>query len=164
MADEGIRLEEHLAFQRREWAAQRVGTWFVFAFVGAAALGLFGSGGLFSRGRADAEKGNLSIEYERFARIGAPARLEIHSVVGTQAAHPHELQINRAFFDTIRTERILPEPQGMVIESDTVTFQFDTSQSGALILDYQPLRPGRQLIQVRIDQSPPVSLTQFTYF
>ena len=167
MANEGIRLEEDLDFQRREWAVQRVAGLLVVAFVVAAALGFFGSGGMFSRGRASDEQGDLLIEYERFVRAGAPARLEIHSVAGMQDAQHHEVELNRGFFDAIRTEQILPEPQETLIGSDKVRFRFAAEawrSGGSLILDYQPLNPGRQVIEVQVDQAAPVSFTQFTYF
>jgi hypothetical protein len=167
MASDEIQLKDDPNFQRREWAVQRIASWLIVAFVVAAALGFFGSGGIFSHGRANADDGKLWIDYERFVRAGASARLKIHSAAGIQDLQHHEVRLNRGFFDAIRTERILPEPRETLIGSDKVTFRFTAEawRSGAsLILDYQPQTPGRQVIAVQVDQAPPVSFTQFTYF
>jgi hypothetical protein len=167
MAAEGIQLEENLEFQRREWAAQRIGAWTVLAFVVAAALGFFGAGGAFSRARADAPDAGVWVEYDRFARVGAPARLQIHSSAHMNRTPRHEVQLNRTFFDSIRIEQIVPEPQEMVIEPRLVKFRFAAEAlrpGGEVVLDYQPLDVGGQHVEVQVDDAAPVSFKQFAYF
>jgi hypothetical protein len=167
MPAHGLEIEEDLEFQRREWAFQRVGVWAIAAFVVAAALGLFGAGGTFSRARARAPEGAFWVDYDRFARVGAAARLQVHWPEGSANAPEPVLTLNRAYFDTIRVEQIIPEPKEIVLDSERVRLRFAAESiepGGAVILDYQPDDVGSQQIQIQVDELAPVSFTQFAYF
>src|SRR6185503_14041101 len=72
---EGLELEEHVGFQRRDWLAQRIAWVLMVLFVGAAAVGLFGSGPL-SRARADVP-GLMTLEYDRFGRLETTEALKV---------------------------------------------------------------------------------------
>jgi hypothetical protein len=61
-----MEINADLEFQRRVWAAQRIGWIAIGAFVIAALVGVFGQGPLSS---AAAGGNALRIEYERFARL-----------------------------------------------------------------------------------------------
>ena len=167
MPAKGIEIEEDLEFQRREWAFQRIGVWAIAAFVVAAALGLFGAGGTFSRARAGAPQGAFWVDYDRFARVGAAARLHVHWPDAPTDAPEPVLAINRDYFDTIRVEQLVPEPKEIVLDSDWVRLRFAAESiepGGAVILDYQPDDVGSQQIQIQVDELAPVSFTQFAYF
>jgi hypothetical protein len=95
-------LDDDLPYQRREWRAQRFGWWALTVFVAAAALGVFG-GGPLSRATAASADGGLRLDYDRFVRSGAPARMLVH-VAGSPAPDPGRalhLEFSRDFIDAI---------------------------------------------------------------
>ena len=167
MAANGIEIEQDLGFQRREWVFQRLGAWAIGAFVIAAALGVFGAGGTFSRARARAPHGGYWIEYDRFARVGAPARLLVHWPQALAEAPERILTINRDYFDNIRVEQIIPEPAEIFPAFEVVSLRFPAESigpGGTVTLDYQPDDVGRQRIQIQVDQAAPIPFTQIAYF
>ena len=73
-----LEIAQDMTFQRRSWAVQRVGWGVVAVTIGAALLGLLGSGPL-SRSTAVAP-GAFAVEYERFVReLVAAERAPIHA-------------------------------------------------------------------------------------
>ena len=158
-----LQLHEDLGFQRREWRAQRLGSWALTLFVVAAAAGLFGSGPL-SRVRATTPDGSLSVEYERFVRRGAGLRLVVHH--DAPASGAVELRLDRAYVDGLRIERVTPEPETIDVGATDVVFTFSTSSATALaiIIDAEPLHAGRLSAQVRTSAGQPLQLSQLVYF
>ena len=89
-----LELDQDLGFQRREWSLQRIGWWALTGFVVVASLGLFG-GGPLSRGRVGDPGAAVWIEYERFVRVGARARLYVHFDSAPTADDVREVRVNR---------------------------------------------------------------------
>lgn len=162
----GLDIDQNLAFQRREWAAQRAGWWALTAFVAAAALGAFGKGPISGARAADAA-GRLSVEYDRFARVGAPTRLEVRAEAAAAGAGPIEIRLTRDYFDAVQIERVLPEPAAVEVGPAEVTFRFGAPAPGtgfAVVLDLQPRRAGWRTAAIRTAQGGAVSFSQLTYF
>jgi hypothetical protein len=159
----GFQIDQDLGFQRREWRMQRAGWWALTAFVVAAVLGLFG-GGVVSSARAGDEGSALWIDYERFVRVGAPSRLSVH--LGTPAdGNAYELHINREYFESLRIEQIVPAPERTAVGVSDVTLFFPaTPPVGLVILDVQPLEPGRHPVRISTSQMQTRAFTQFAYF
>lgn len=161
-----IELNQDPGFQRREWLVQRVGWWILTAFVASALLGVFGSGPL-SRARAGTPGAAVWIEYERFVRVGAPSRMYVHLGGPAADGHTREVRLDRRYWDGVRVDQLLPEPQRVVIGADEVSFLFDmqeTPDGSTIILDLEPLKVGRQSVRIGTGRQPALTFAQFAYF
>ena len=160
-----LELKQNLAFHRREWRVQHVGWWALTAFVVVASLGLFGSGPL-SRARAGEPGAPVWVEYDRFARVGATTRMYVH--VSAAPGEPNrEVRVNREYFERIRLEGLMPEPERVLIGPADVRFFFDMDAAageGTIVFDVQPLRAGRHSIRIATDRQPGHTFTQVAYF
>lgn len=158
-----LELDQQLDFQRREWLAQRVAWWALTAFVAAAVLGLFG-GGPLSAAHAAAPNGSLSIDYERFVRLGAATRISVRASGSTDDV---DLRIRRSYFETLRVERIVPEPTAIVIRGEDVSLRFSPSGGPGpftVILDVEPRRAGLLRSAFGLNGDASVAFVQFAYF
>lgn len=139
--------------------------WCLTGFVLAAAAGLFGNGPA-SHGRVG-DPARLSVEYERFTRLGAHTRLIVQGALRTTDG-PVELSLDRNYFESLRVVRITPEPQGIAIGEQSVTLRFDRepARSGdyTIILEVEPLHAGRHSATLTAANSSSVSWRQFAYF
>jgi hypothetical protein len=117
-------LDENLGFQRREWRVQRVAWLILTLFVIAAGLGLFGRGPI-----SHAEWGNttapLWVRYERFVHVGASNRMTVQCQrLERSVDNEALLRMSRAYFDSIRIDRIAPEPLSIDIGPLESVFRF----------------------------------------
>lgn len=157
----GLQIDQDLGFQRREWVLQRVGWWVLTTFVVAALFGVFG-GGLLSSATAGREGSALWIDYERFVRVGTTSRILVHFGEATAA---RELRINRDFFESLRVEQIVPEPERTVIGATEVTMVFPASADSALvILDVQRVKFGTRSARISTGHAQTPEFRQFAYF
>lgn len=160
--ESGLQINQDLVFQRREWAVQRAGWWALTAFVLAALLGGFG-GGPLSSARAGSQGSGLWIDYERFVRLGATSRLLVH--FGGPSTAARELRINRDYFESLRVEQIVPEPERTVVGAREVTLVFPASAEAFLvILDVQPMKVGSHAARFSTGKEQPPEFRQFAYF
>jgi len=159
-----LEIEHDSTFQRREWWFQRIGWLVLSAFVLAAALGLFGTGPL-SHAEAGDRGSALWIEYDRFIRVGAATRITIHAIPPDNGLH---LRLNRDFLEAHRLERVTPEPAALEIGPSEVGIRFDPPVSSTtpltIILDLQPLRPGRHTASVASGGGARARFRQLAYF
>jgi hypothetical protein len=133
-------LEHDEAFHRREWRASSI-AWFVYlGLMLAAALGVFGSGPL-SHAQAGDPEGALRVEYERFARFGAPQRVLVHARSGPDGTV--RLLLGHSLRDAFQITRITPEPESTTIVGDGIEYRFAArSSDGRIVLELQPVRRG----------------------
>jgi hypothetical protein len=105
-----LEINQDLDFQRREWRLQWVAWGVVLLILVAGLAGLLG-GGPLSNGQASA--GPLAVNYERFVRKQAPARLEL--MVSPEAAVDGEvaLWIGDGFLEKVNVAGVIPEPVAM---------------------------------------------------
>ena len=155
-----LQIDQNLEFQRREWRVQRLGWWALAAFIAAAILGVFGGGGPLGRARAATPDTALSVEYERFLRVGAATRLTIHVARGG----PADLRISRAWFDRMRLQRITPEPAAIDIGVTETVLSFANAAPFTLVIDAEPLQSGRYRATLAVGGGPPLTFRQFVYF
>lgn len=71
-----LEVDQDLAFERKSWAAQRIGWGVMTLAIVAALAGLLGSGPA-SRTRAETPDGAIAVEYDRFVRANAPTDLDV---------------------------------------------------------------------------------------
>ena len=160
-------IEQPISFQQREWAVQRAGWWLLSGFVLLAALGLFGDGPLSHAEESDADR--TRITFERFIRVWAPARLTIdRRIAESPSKDGLQLRVSRSFVDTIRVERLTPEPTAIDVGLDEVAFRFaaplEATATFSVVLDFQPQKGGRQTAVFRWADGAAVRVTQFVYF
>ena len=109
-----LEIDEDLAFQRKEWFAQRVGISVLSLFVLAALLGVTGAGGVLSHAKAGEPGGAVSIEYERFVRRGAMSTITLRF----HSDPPGFIQfwVSAPYLARVRIDSVAPMPQTVTVE------------------------------------------------
>jgi hypothetical protein len=159
-----LQIEEDLEFQRRSWIVQRVGWGLMGLLVIASAAGLFGSGPVSSAETRSAG-GEVAVEYERFLRYDAPARLRI----AVREAAPEgtiAVRLNREYLDAIKLEHVVPRPERVEIHGDSVVFLFRQANPGQPLLatfDYEAQRIGRLRARVASGAGASLGFGQLVY-
>lgn len=154
--------QEDMAFQLKDWRAERVGWCAIGVFVALACLGLFSDGPL-STTRVHDEAQRLSVEHERFYRSGATSdmRWSVEAAPGRETA----IAVNHAFIESFTLDTITPEPSRMVGTQEGVRLIF-TREEGApleVALRLTPEKVGSVAPEVRLQDAEPISLETFIY-
>jgi hypothetical protein len=135
-----LEAEENLRVQRISWKLERVG-WVLCAIALAlAAIGLFG-GGPLSSATAKSADGAITLRYDRFARNGAPERLEVELQPSAFRDGEAKLWISRDFFAGVRIQQIVPQPESVELLPDRILYHFHSpGRSGSIqvVFDYTP--------------------------
>lgn len=140
---DGLQIAEDLLFQRRAWAAQRVGWGVMALLLLAAVLGLLGSGPL-SKATADVP-GVMRIEYQRFAQYQTPGKLTVHLEPGAVNGASVSLGIDRQFLDRAGLESVVPPPRRVHHAEGRLIYEFDVAAPGrplTLVLHLEPQQAG----------------------
>jgi len=119
-------VEEDMAFQRRNWRAERIGWAAMAAIVIAAALGLFASGPL-SWATAQTSDGSLVVEYDRFMRKTSPVTVKVKVAASAATAEGLTFDIDEGFADAFRITEIRPQPAQSIATADGMRFRFATA-------------------------------------
>jgi hypothetical protein len=119
-------VEEDMAFQRRNWRAERIGWAAMTAILVAAALGLFASGPLSSATTQD-PAGSVVVEYERFMRKTSPVTVKVKVAASAATAEGITLDIDEVFADAFRITEIRPQPAQSIAMADGMRFRFATA-------------------------------------
>jgi hypothetical protein len=170
MADEnkreGFEIDEDMAFQRKQWVAERIG-WACMALVLLAALaGLLGPGPL-SKAVAGNPGGPISVHYDRFPRHSAMGKIKV--ILGPGAAKKSEARVwvSRTLLDAHRIHEVVPEPERVEAGGDDrYTYVFhvdDAAPETTLIFQLEPESFGRCDGRIGLDGGPEVALRQFVY-
>lgn len=160
-----LEIKEDRGFERRIWTVERAGWGVMGAIVVAALLGLFGSGPLSGASTGE-ENGPIWIEYDRFARYQAPARLRIHLGAGT--AHDHEVAVSiaRAYLDQLEVKAITPAPVRVESGSDRYLYVFRVLEPAlptAVTFDLETQQIGSLIGTIGLAQTAPLTIRQFVY-
>ena len=147
-------------FHERYDAVVRVMEWLLYAIVVMVGLGAVGSGPL---SWAQTEGDGIVVSYERFTRNGATWTLEVEA----QAFDgPLEVTIDRRFHAGQELTSLTPEPAGVSVDGDSVTYEFEPESPGERItIEFRFTADSlwRQHAEVRVGGGSPVSFTQFVY-
>lgn len=157
-----IEIDEDIAFQRKEWFAQRVGIVMVSLFVLAALLGLTGAGGVLNHGTAG-ERGGVSVEYERVVRRGGMATmtLRLHS------DPPGFIQfwVSAPYLADVRIDSVAPMPQTVTVEESRQVYTIRAaSPDVAVTLEMEHMTWGRLEGEVGIVAGPSARFSQISLF
>jgi hypothetical protein len=110
--------------------------------IAAALLGLFGTGPL-SRTTAGDEAGPLWLEYERFARLLAPAPLSVHVGPGAERGGIIRVWIDRRYLDSVELQEVTPQPDSTAVGAERLIFSFRQAEDeGAAVITFN-MRPSR---------------------
>jgi hypothetical protein len=160
-----LEIQEDLPFQRREWLVERV-AWGVMALlIVAALLGLFGTGP-FSRATAGDETIPLSLEYDRYGRLLAPATLRVH--IGRDIGDDGFVRVwfERRYMETVELQQVTPEPENAEAAGDRLIFAFrltDPERPSAITFNIRPSRFGLLSGRVGLIDGPTLRFQQFVY-
>lgn len=160
----GLEIEEDLEAQRIIWLFERLGWAGLSLFVLAGLLGAFGGG---SASQADARdmSGRLTVRFERFARVDTPTTLEVR-VTGAQQRDLLWLHLSKVYLDQARIDRIMPEPERILVAEDMVRFGFDPSQAGEhalIIINLTPTQFGQLRGSLALADGTVADFTQIIY-
>lgn len=157
-----LEIDSDRHFLRRYWQWQRIG-WVLAALVLVAALaGLFG-GGPLSRMRHAAPDGTVALQWERFLRVEAPARLELTLRTGPGAA---VLWLDQDFVRAVRIERITPDPALSEAASDRLLLHYTTIEPGQpwqVAIDFKAQSAGKLAGRTGLVGGSALSFTSFVY-
>jgi hypothetical protein len=157
-----LQIDEDLAFQRREWLAQRAGRIAVFLFVLAALLGFTGVGGPYAHGQAGTPDGAVRVDYERVVRRHASATLTLH-LRGT----PQQTRfwVSEPYARSINIEGISPEPQSVSVADGRYVYSVASGSSEvAVVIHVEHLTAGIVNGEVGLVGGPAVRFRQVALF
>ena len=155
---------QDLAFQRRAWRLQRIAWAGMLLVLVAGAAGLLGSGPM-SRGTVGAAAG-LLVEYDRFTRANAEARL--HAFVGATGAGDGTLRlwIDRAYLSVVDVEQVTPPPESVEAAPDRLTYLFLRERADGPVVVTFRLKPrefGWHAGRLGLEDGPRVAFRQLVY-
>jgi hypothetical protein len=153
-----------MAFQHRDWIAERIAWAFMAMLVAAAMLGVFSVGPLSAARTADAA-GTLEAEYSRFMRLNAPATLKLHVRPGTELQNGFALQLDESFVDDFSIVSVLPSPVRSVAAGKELRMEFASMDGGEAVVSFEirPLRFGSASPQIALPRGPALRLPVFIY-
>lgn len=158
-------LQENHRLQELEWILQRVG-WGVWGILISAGLaGLLGDGPLCSRSITSSD-GALTLSYQRYEHVGAPAQLNIRLNRQETTDSQFKLSVSREFWEAIEMQRIQPEPLRCETTSKGVrlTFGIDRDVTNADLqfhIEYKKF--GNVSAALQLEHGPELQFTQFIY-
>jgi hypothetical protein len=163
MNKRSLQIDEDIAFQHREWMAQRVGIALLFLFVLGALFGLTGVSGPFTRGEISDPAGVVRVEYDRIVRRGARANLTLH----VRSPAPGDLQfwISAPYVRDVTIEKILPEPDTEVVETERHVYALRAGPRDVTVafeVDHTTIGPVHG--EIGIVGGPTVRFTQWSLF
>ena len=164
IAERGLELHEDVRFQEVTWTVQRVG-WIAMALIAVATLlGLF-SGGPLSRASAGSASTGLTIEYDRFLRLGSPAlvRLGLHG--GETDGREVVVRIAQAYVEDAGLEQMHPAPAQAVAGSGglVLVFRTEPGRPAAVVLSIKPRAVGQLRGEIGLADRAPIRFRQFVY-
>jgi hypothetical protein len=160
-----LELEEDFAFQRREWAWERVGWAVILLVLLAALLGLFGVGPLSWAVTGDAGA-PLRLEYERFGHHEGPTTLRVHLGPGVGSEGTAHIWLDRDYLEGVQVESVTPEPEAVEVGPDRLTYIFqiaDPSRPTGVTFYLRMGQIGLRTGRVGLGDEPPLSFRQFVY-
>ncbi|WP_206755458.1 MULTISPECIES: hypothetical protein [Trichocoleus] len=160
-----LEIVQDLEFQRRAWAIQRL-SWIGWGLIAVGALaGLFGSGPL-SRGNVSSPSDSLQLEYDRFGRFHAPAKLKIILGAGSEQNGKVKVWLSRSYLESTEVQQVTPQPEWVEASPDRLTYVFRTTaldRPTAVTFYLQPDQVGLQTGQVGVVTGPTLRFNQLIY-
>lgn len=158
----GLELDEHLAFQERQWRWERLG-WILFGvIIIAALLGVFGTGPL-SNTTATSPDELFQVSYERIVRHQGEAeyllRIEPEAISNGQVT----VWFASATTATVRIDSVAPEPSEVTVRGDRLAWTFAADPAAGpvtIVFHVTPQEIGWETVQVGLDPGTSLTLRQ----
>lgn len=125
----GLEVDEDLAFQRKEWAAERVGWAAMGLLVAVALTGVTGHGPA-SAATAGERNGGFWVEYQRFARYQTIENMVVHVARDAVKGNRVRLTLDAATIQQIEIPEITPRPLSEHATGEGVTYIFAAPPAG----------------------------------
>ena len=135
-----LEIDQDIAFQQREWRAQRIGRFGLLVVIVLAVAGAFGAGPL-SSATLRTPDGRLELDYSRIARHRSPEPLRIR-IVPPAADTSVDLWINREYLHGLAVQRISPDPVRVTSDNERLVYRFGIANAS---------RPAEVVFQVDAD-------------
>lgn len=161
----GLELEQDIGFQHRNWKAERRGWAVMLALVGAALLGLCGTG-LLSDRIAGNEGSALWVEYQLFGRLQAPEEMRVHLGPGHTRDGRARVWLSREFVERHDIERVTPPPESVAALADRYEYTFCAPASDdeiAVTFTIKPSHWGVTRGSVGVPGGPRVEIQEIVY-
>ena len=164
---DGLEVNEDPAFQRRDWAAERVGWAAMAAVIVAALLGLFGQG-IFGKGTVGDAGAQISVdEYDRFLRFGKPTTLSVRLDPASATDGEMRVWVSREYLQGFQIQGISPQPDRAMTGPERMTYAFGvgvgTGGPATITFELQPDKVGLVEGRVGLDGGRSLRLRQFAY-
>ncbi|MBC5775144.1 hypothetical protein H8S95_13785 [Pontibacter sp. KCTC 32443] len=159
-----LEIDEDMALERRTWIIQRFSWVIMLLILIAALLGFTGRGGApgINKMKAATASQSMEIEYERFLRNEVSGEMKVN-LVNIPSANP-SVFFSKEFYENIRVEQVVPEPETVQVGPEGITYTFQVSQPESHIMFYtKPMHTGTLNIVVRGPNNDTVTLSQFVY-
>lgn len=156
-------IDEDLAFQVKEWRAQRVGIVLLFLFVLGALLGLTGMGGPLSHGEAGDRDGAVRIEYERVVRRGTIATVTLH--LRTSAPGDVHFWVSAPYVEQVKIDAVAPQPHTVSVEPGRHVYAIRSgSPDATVVIEMEHKTIGRIQAEVGLVGGPSARFSQVSLF
>jgi hypothetical protein len=154
---------EHLLWLRVENVARQYGFVLLVLLLLAGFCGLF-SKGVLSNGAAVNTDGTLHADYERFGR--SQSDMDLKLTMQVPPGESYTVTLGGQFMDTFEINALYPQPWRFSSQNGSMTLEFHDQPEGGthtLWLSVQPRSAGKVKTALRVNQLPPVTITQFVY-
>ena len=158
-----LEIDEDLAFQKREWLAQRIGIGLLALFVIAAALGFTGLGGPLNHAEAGERGGPIHVEYERVVRRGAKTSMKLN--LRTDPPGFIQFWVSAPYLENVVVDGLEPAPQTVTVESERHVYTIRAGSTDVTVtVEVQPQTFGRLEGEAGIVGGPSVRFQQVSLF
>jgi hypothetical protein len=116
-----LQIDEQIDMQENGWIFQAIGLVFIFIFIGAAAMGVFGNGFVSKKKQ---NNNSIEVEHERYYRFEAqmPLKITAQTVDGNLI-----VSVPNSYLENFEIESILPEPTANRFDGEKVFYEFEGS-------------------------------------
>jgi hypothetical protein len=156
-----IEIEDEIAFQKKDWQAQRIGWAIMLLLILLALLGVFGGNGILSD--VQAETDGLAVHFERFGRYKMSGQLQFDAEGSGDVVR---LWIDSSYLENVEIESISPQPELVESAPDRQIYLFPITQSGepiSITFYIKPERPGVLNGKAGIEGGSSLDFTQLIY-
>ena len=159
-----LEIDEDITLEQRTWTFQRISWVILLLIILAALLGFTGRGGLpgINKLTASSASQSIKLEYDRFLRNEVTEELQVE----LQNLHnpTTSISFSKDFYEKLRVEQVVPEPEQVQATAENITYTFNTSQPESQIVFYtKPIKAGMVHITVSGPGNEKVTMSQFVY-
>ncbi|NEM98583.1 hypothetical protein [Pontibacter burrus] len=159
-----LEIDEDMQLEHRTWVIQRISWVILFLILVAALLGFTGRGGVkgINKITRSTPSQSMEVEYDRFLRDEVEGEMKI-SLKNLKSTSP-TIFFSKPFYDKIRVEEIVPEPEHIEIDQEGITYTFRTAKPESIILFYtKPMHVGNIQVITRGPDNETISMSHFVY-